>query len=626
MAKPALKEKTHLKQDVHYEHANATLLSEQPAFVEVKPDGSLPPWLSSDQWNILRSHLENRLMSLRAWRTSWWMQNWSDLSEFILPRRSIWLTQSAGGIPTPNNMTRGQEINSSIVDPTATYAVRVCSGGMVSGLASQSRPWFKIVPSHKKDQLDAAGRAWIDETEERIYTILALSNFYNAFAQEIEDLIVFGTAPNILYEDATDLIHCYNPCVGEYYVANDATNRPNGLARQFLMTVAQMVDFFGVANCPPDVQKLWEQKGSGMDQERIVAHFIEPNYGIGDKGGNKVAGIVPGNFAWRECYWVFGSAGGGPLSIRGFTEKPFTVSRWATQSNDAYGRSPGMDVLPDVLQLQVETQRKAEALEKGVRPPLVADMSMKNQPSSALPGHVTYVPKLGPETGMKPMYETNIDIRPMVEDIKEIQARIKVGFYNDMFALLANIPTGDATAYEIAQRLAEKLTVVGPVIDDQLNSLKDKLKRVFGILQRKGMIDPMPDSMKGIPVNISFISILALAQKAAATGGIERLAAYIGNLAQAYPEVKDIFNADNSVYIMADLLGTPQKLTNGQAEVAAKRQAAAKQAADGQKLAAAQQIANTGESAANAANTLSQTQIGGGANALQVLMGGKPNK
>lgn len=621
MAKPARKEKTPAATEVHYEKANATLLSEQPAIVDSEAKSPLPSWLNEVQWNTLRGHLENRLMQLRAWRTSWWMQNWSDLSEFILPRRSIWLTQSAGGIPTPNNMTRGLEINSSIVDPTATYAVRVCTGGLVSGLASQSRPWFKIVPAHKKAQLDEAGRAWIDETEERIYTILALSNFYNAFAQEVEDLVVFGTAPNILYEDATDLVHCYNPCVGEYYVANDATLRPNILARQFLMTISQMVDFFGVQRCPPDVQKLWEQKGSGMDQERIVAHFIEPNYGIASGGGDKVVGIVPGNFAWRECYWVYGAAGSGPLSIRGFTEKPFTISRWATQSNDAYGRSPGMDVLPDVLQLQVETQRKAEALEKGVRPPLVADMSMKNQPSSALPGHVTYVPKLGPETGMKPMYDTSIDIRPMAEDIKNIQDRIKVGFYNDMFALLANIPTGDATAYEIAQRLAEKLTVVGPVIDGLLNDLKDKLKRVFGILQRKGMIDPMPESMKGIPVNITFISILALAQKAAATGGIERLAAFIGNLAQAYPEVKDVFDADQSVYIMADLLGTPQRIIRGEADVQARRQVAAKQAADAQKLGAAQQIANTGESAANAANTLSNTTVGAGGNALAMLLG-----
>lgn len=626
MARPARKEQAAPKQDVHYEHADATLLSEQPAIVpEGSENSSLPKWLGPDQWATLRSHLESRMSQLRAWRTSWWIQNWSDLSEFELPRRSIWLTQSAGGIPTPNNMTRGLEINSSIVDPTATYAIRVCTGGLVSGLAGPSRPWFKIVPAHKKSQLDAAARAWIDETEERLYTILALSNFYNAFAQQIEDVVVFGTAPVILYEDATSLINSYNPCVGEYYVANDGALRPNVLARQFLMTIAQMVDFFGVENCPADVQKLWEQKGSGMDQERIVAHFIEPNYGVADKGGSKVAGIVPGNFAWRECYWVWGSAGAGPLSIRGFVDKPFVVSRWATQSNDAYGRSPGMDVLPDVLQLQVETQRKAEAIEKGVRPPLVADMSMKNQPSSALPGHVTYVPKLGPDTGMKPMYETTIDIRPIAEDIAQIQARIKVGFYNDMFALLANIPKGEATAYEIAQRLAEKLTVVGPVIDSLLNDLKDQLKRVFGIVTRRGMIDDMPDSLKGVPLNMQFISVLALAQKAASTGGVERLAAFIGNLVQVYPEVKDLFDADQSVRVMADLLGTPQRVTRGDGEVADIRQKAAQQAAAAQKMAAAQQIANTGESAANMGQTLSQTEVGGGASALNVLMGGKPS-
>ena len=36
------------------------------------------------------------------------------------------------------------------------------------------------------------------------------------------------------------------------------------------------------------------------------------------------------------------------LSLRGFKEQPFIAPRWATTSNDAYGRGPAMDALPDV--------------------------------------------------------------------------------------------------------------------------------------------------------------------------------------------------------------------------------------------------------------------------------------
>jgi hypothetical protein len=211
-------------------------------------------------WPELRTHLEARLGSLRTWRSSWWTQNWADLAEYILPRRSIWLTQSAGGNPSPNNMSRGQPINSSIVDPTATYAVRVCAGGLMSGLASPSRPWFKIIPAKMRTTIDAAARMWLDQTEDIVYAALAGSNFYNSFAQECEDIIVFGTAPSIIYEDEQDLFRCYNPCVGEYFLSSSSTMRVDGLYRTFVMTVAQIVDFFSSKTAIRMSRTLCEEK------------------------------------------------------------------------------------------------------------------------------------------------------------------------------------------------------------------------------------------------------------------------------------------------------------------------------------------------------------------------------
>lgn len=600
----------------HYERASATLLSQQPSDLDVATKASE----ATQEWQTLRSHLETLLVMLRSWRESWWTQNWAELAEFILPRRSIWLTQSTGGIPSPNNMTRGRPINNAIVDPTATFAVRVCSAGLMSGLASPSRPWFKVIPAIKKFEIDAEGRAWLDDVEDRIYTVLAGSNFYNSFAQECEDLVVFGTAPSIIYEDEKDIIRLYNPCVGEYYLSSGATMRIDGLMRQFVMTIQQIVDFFGVENCPPEVITLWNQKGAQLATEKIIAHSIEPNFGIGPNEDGK----IPGNFTWRETYWVYGSASGKPLSLRGFVDQPFTAARWSTQSNDAYGRSPGMDVLPDVMQLQVETRRKAEAIEKQVRPPLIASMDLKNQPSSILPGHVTYANMTGPGTGMRPIYEVMPDIRGMMEDLAQIQQRIQKGLFNDLFLMLEQNPQQKMTAYEVAQKMQEKLQVLGPVIEGLLSeSLKPKLKRIFGILKRRGFIDPPPDSLKDVPLEIDFVSMLALAQKASATGGLERIAALVGNLVAVYPQAKDVMNSDALIREMNDLLGNPQKILFGPEQVTGIRQANAKAQAQQEKMAAAQHMAQTASVGADAANTLSQTQVGAGSNALAALLGGQ---
>ncbi len=612
MAKTATQEKDSSAQ---YERASATLLAQQPAVVKTKNAGP-----ADIEWNTLRGHLEARLNSLYTWRESWWSQNWSDLAQFLLPRRSIWLTQSTGGTPTPNNMTRGREINQSILDPTGTFALRVCAAGLMSGLASPSRPWFKVTPKLKNFEPDEDGRKWMDEIENRIYTVLSSSNFYNCFAQECEDLVVYGSAPTIIYEDEKDLIRLYNPCIGEYFFASGATLRVDGLYRRFLMTVAQIVDFFGLENCPAEIQKLWEAKGSSLQMERIIAHSIEPNFGIGKDN----AGKVPGNYTWREVYWVYGGTSDKPLSMRGFTDQPFTASRWATQANDAYGRSPGMDVIPDVMQLQVETMRKAEALEKQVRPPLLADAQLKNQPASTLPGEVTYVQNLSQTSGMRSIYQVNPDIRGMMEDIREIQQRIKVGFFNDLFLMLESAPDKDMTATEVQAKLQEKMMVLGPVVENLLSeSLKPKLHRIFGILVRRGMLPQMPDSMKGVPLDIEFTSIMAVAQRAASTGGLERIAAMIGNLSAVYPGAKDIMDVDLFLRQFNELLANPQKIFHSPQAVDQIRNQQAQEQKQQQEMVEAQHGAQTVKIGADAANTLADTQIGGGQQALAALLGGQ---
>lgn len=600
-----------------YEEAGATFLSKQPT---VDPESTKDSIDSS--WPALRSHLETRLVALRNWRQSWWTQNWSDLAEFILPRRSIWLTQSTGGNPNPNNMTRGRPLNTAIADPTATLAVRVCSAGLMSGLASPSRPWFKVIPTIKKFDIDAAARIWLDDIEDRIYTVIAGSNFYNAFAQECEDLVVFGTGPSIIYEDERDLIRLYNPAVGEYYLSTDATGRIDGLDRLFVMTIAQIVGFFGIVNCPPEIQSLWKEKGNSLEVERQVAHCIEPNFSVIDDNGEDV-GKLPGNFTWREVYWVYGEGANKPLSKRGFVDQPFTSARWSTQSNDAYGRSPGMDVLPDVMQLQVMTRRMAEAIEKQVRPPLIGEMSLKNKPTSTLPGHLTYVTDIGPGKGIRPIYEVNPDVNAMALNIQAIERRIQAGLFNDLFLMLEQKVNEEMTAYEVAQKIQEKLQVLGPVIESLLaESLKPKLKRIFNILKRKGLIDEPPPSLKGIPLDIEFVSMLALAQKGAATGGIERLMQVLGSMASLYPQVLDNIDPDATIREYNELLGNAQKILFGPEQVIALRQQKNQELQEQKKMAMLAQMAESAGKMAPAAAVLQDTPTDNGGNVLGQLLQG----
>lgn len=597
----------------HYEKSSPLLLSKQAPTA-----GKTGHFIDEVQWKALSDHLGAKLNSLYAWRQTWWSTNWNDIARYIAPRRSLFLTQGSGGLPTPNSMMRGVPINNQIVDPTATLALRYCAGGLASNLAKPSAPWFKIVPLMLGVNLDDDARKWIETTENRIYGVLSISNFYNMFVQECEDLSAYGTSPAIIYEDEENVIRVHVPCVGEYYLDVDASNRVIGLYRCILMTVEQMVDFFGIDNVTEEVAVLWRGKGAGLQSERIIAHAIEPNYAVGPNKDWK----LPGKFAWREVYWSYGDAGKQPLSMRGFWDQPFSGSRWSTQGNDPYGRSQGMDVLPDVKQLQVMTRRMAEAIEKMVRPPLIADEKLKNQPSSGLPGHVTYMPGLDAHNGMRSIYNVNPDVNALAQNIEKIQARIKAGFFNDIFMAISNLTGDQRTATEIQARRSEAMQVLGPVVENLITeNLRPKLKRVYNIMMRKKLIDPMPKSLQGLPLGFDFVSTLALAQKAASIGAMERMASLIGNLTPVFPDARYKFNVNQYIDEAGAMLGTPATILFDDDQANQTKAAVEKQMHDQQQQAQLAQGAQTVQTGAQAAQVLSQTQVGQGRDALSAMLG-----
>ena len=558
---------------VAYETAGPQQLVNQPSKAPARPALG-----ANTEWSQLKLHLEARLSMLRSWRFSW-AEHWQLLETYILPRRGIFINTAQ---PTPNTMIRGIAINEAILDPTGTIAMRKCAAGMMSGLMSPSRPWFKLKPAlFDRDAANAEAQEWFEEVEDRMYTVMGRSNFYDAGAQMFEDLVTFGTGPQIIYEDDKDIIRCYVPCCGEYFISSSSAMRVEPLYRLFVLTISQIVEMFGLENCPADVQSMWQTKGGSLEVERLVAHAIEPNFPIASPSYGDI-GVVKGDFTWREAYWIYGSSGERPLSMRGFKEQPHICPRWAVTSNDAYGRSVGMDTLPDIMQLQVMRKREAEGLEKLNRPPMLASKELKNEPSSILPGRVTYVDQLGPEKGMRPIYTVTPQTAEMSQLIEKLQVRIQQGFFNDLFLMLETAANKDMTAYEVAQRQQEKLQVLGPVIERLQNEcLAPAIKRIFRIMERKGLLPPMPKSLQATTLGIEYIGMMALAQKATETGALERFAAGMGKMMAIKPEVNDTWDGiewsreyAESQFLSKRIMNSPEKIAQLQKARAQQQQAA----------------------------------------------------
>jgi hypothetical protein len=229
----------------------------------------------------------------------------------------------------------------------------------------------------------------------------------------------------------------------------------------------------------------------------------------------------------------------------------------------------------------------------------------------------------------------------LMEDIQELRNEINKAMFVDTFLMLANDARAQPpTAEEIRARETERMLMLGPVVERGGTEIfQPSFDRVFAIMVRRSMpywtgvlngepmLPPPPPELAGVALKVELISILAQAQKAVSLSGIERLAGFVGQMAQAQaaigvqPTAQDKLDVDQSIDEYAQALGTSPNIVRSDEEVAQLRDARAQAQAKQQQMAAAEQQANTLATGAGAAQKLSQTPIAGGASALDHLIG-----
>src|SRR5262245_49551761 len=115
-----------------------------------------------------RTLLEQMRTSLESERSSF-ISQWRDLNDFILPTRARFqMTDS----------NRGNRRSTKIIDSTAKLAARTLSSGMMSGITSPARPWFRLTTPDPELAEYASVKSWLYETTSRMRSVLARSNFY----------------------------------------------------------------------------------------------------------------------------------------------------------------------------------------------------------------------------------------------------------------------------------------------------------------------------------------------------------------------------------------------------------------------------------------------------------------
>ena len=520
---------------------------------------------------IDRTELLRRWNELKLERATW-MAHWADLSRFMLPRNGRFFIQ---------DRNRGTRRHNEIHDSTATRASRILAAGMMSGLTSPARPWFRLRTPDPELNKSQAVKVWLNDVTQLILAVFAKSNTYRALHQTYSELGVFGTAARIVEPDFRTVLHNHSMTVGEYAIATDWQGKVNTLAREIERPVAEVVHEFGKENCSATVRSMFEAGTLGAWVP--IIHIIEPR---ADRDPNsKLARDMP----WRSVYFEKGGDQTKTLRDGGYKEFPGIVSRWDVAGGDIYGNSPGMEALGDVKQLQQEQLRKGQAIDYGTKPPVTAPSSMKNAEVDMLPGGVTYG-----EGEIKPTFQVNLRLDHLLEDIRDVRQRINGSFYTDIFLMLQQIEVGRMTATEVAARQEEKLLMLGPVTerlnDEEAQPLVD---RAFRMLLAAGALPPPPRELQGMDLQVELTGILAQAQRAIGANTVDRFVGNLGQIATFAPGVLDKFDADAWVDVYADQLGVDPNLVVAAQQVALIRNNRAQQAQQAQQAAVANSQADT---------------------------------
>ena len=526
----------------------------------------------------LKKQTIQRWSALKNERESW-MSHWKEISDYLLPRSGRFFAE---------DRNQGAKRHNNIYDNTGTRALRVLAAGLMAGMTSPARPWFRLTTSDPQLDESAAVKSWLADVTRIMQTVFAKSNTYRALHSTYEELGAFGTASTIVLADYTSVIHQYPLTAGEFALAADHRGQVNTLFREFQMTVAQVVREFGIGNCSHAVRNLFNR--GALEQWVTVMQAIEP------RSDRDLTKRDARNMAWKSIYFEQGSNEDQLLRESGFKEFPALCPRWATAGGDIYGNSPAMEALGDIKQLQHEQLRKAQGIDYKTKPPLQVPTSLRSRDVDTLPGGVSFVDASAPNGGIRSAFEVNIDLSHLLADIQDVRERIKGSFYADLFLMLANGTNPQMTATEVAERHEEKLLMLGPVLERMHNEILDPLiETTFSRMVEADIVPPPPNELQGMELNVEFVSMLAQAQRAIATNSVDRFVGNLGAVAGIKPEVLDKFDADRWADAYADMLGIDPELIVPGEQVALIREQRAQAQAQAQQAAMLNQGADTAQ-------------------------------
>jgi hypothetical protein len=542
-----------------------------------------------------------RFRFLEAQRTNF-DTYWQELAEFLNPQQSNIIRKDFPG------QKRTKQLFASAMLNAVSTSVAAISGILVPTTSK----WFDLSLRDPFLMEIEGVEEWLEICSNIMFDHITNSNLKNMIGRIIRDLLVQGTG--CIFVTQKDGIGStfgglnfmvYQ--VGSFIIAENHEGMIDSVFQKMEMSARAMSLQWGKENLSEKTRNLLDKTPDKMVE---ILHVSIPREEVNP--ANITLQTPMNKLPWTSIYIELTNKH--LISESGFFEQAYMCPRWMVLSGEIYGRSPGMDALPEVKSLNKIRELVLKGLNKTIDPPLaVMDKGIVGKVSTT-PGSIVYekVPN-----SIRPIF-LGIDFGTANFNEQNMENTVRQIFFNHLLQFPTQGGSTPVSATEFALRNEQMLRNAIPsisVIEEEL--LAPLVVRVFGILLRANQLPPPPPELMlalggpegdGGPLglNIQYSNPVSKAQKSAEGDSLVRFLSIATSFSEVFPNILSVIKEDKAGLFLADKMSVPKSIMRTEEELLAIEEQKAQQA---QAEAEAQQSLQATEGLENVGGFLKDTGL-----------------
>jgi hypothetical protein len=505
-----------------------------------------------------------------------WNIHYQVIAEYFMTRKADFVV----------NFQPGMFLNRDLYDSTGPKCVNIMAGSLLGMLWPEGEKNF-VLQLARNISDTKENRDFILEQSNRLLEQMNHSDAGLSLAlnEYMRDTVTFGIA-GIGAFDSPEHEHYECDFLFQPWDTKRMTivEGPNGLVNRVYFeverTVEQLVLEFGKENCSQKVQDMYRD-GKGVTEKVILLHAIEPRYDRDPDGASTFDMPVRSAYLELDERHI--------LKESGFESMRVFVNRFYKNLRETRGRSPAMDALPDVLELNALREAEIVATEKLLDPALAVldDGKLGASSIDTSAGAINVFNISGRLTGNQPpimQLQTVGELKSTKDRIEELKQSVADHFMIDHLLDFNNKTEMTLGEVNIREKFRARLLsglfsrqiveVFSPLIKCCYNMMlsKNKLGVMLGSKRHfDSVVGGYPEliipaeiaaaMLRGEEVyTIKYLTPAMRMIQAENMGGILNTWKFMNDVAQTQPEVYDNVDEDISVKLISEFAGAPQEI------------------------------------------------------------------